>query len=250
MLRSLDDVGLRAEPPSELPESLHRAVLIPRPRHEQGRIRHAAQEVEISHPEGRRHEREGGNGLPGRDHPGRDPCAERVAGEPHEAPRREPPGHHPEGCPDVVLLRLARTMLARRSAHSAEIEAEGRHLQSLGDLDYTDDHGVVHVAAVEGVGVAYDDASPGAVGECKTGLEPGAITNVKSYRRFHDTTLRFPPQIIKDAGRPRAWRYTAGHVEPELRSGSTPSRATHRRRSRPPRDPLRHQPPSDLPHLP
>jgi len=67
----------------------------------------------------------------------------------------------------------------------------------LGDLDYTDDHGVVHVAAVEGVGVAYDDASPGAVGECKTGLEPGAITNVKSYRRFHDTTLRFPPQIIK-----------------------------------------------------
>src|SRR5215467_10030143 len=82
MLRSLDDVRLRAEPASELPESLHRAVLIPRPRHEQGRIRHTAQEVEISHPEGRRHEREGGNGLPGGDHPGRDPRAERVPVDP------------------------------------------------------------------------------------------------------------------------------------------------------------------------
>src|SRR5262250_294090 len=128
MLRSLDDVGLPAEPASELPESLHRAVLIPRPRHEQGRIRHSAQEVEISHPEGRRHEREGGNGLPGSDYPGRDPRAERVAGEANEASRREPPGQRAEGCPDVVLLRLASPMLTRRSAYSPEVEAEGRHL--------------------------------------------------------------------------------------------------------------------------
>jgi len=45
--------------------------------------------------------------------------------------------------------------------------------------------------------VAHDDSSPGAVGECEVRFEPGAITNTKSYRRFHDTTLRFPPQIIK-----------------------------------------------------
>jgi hypothetical protein len=50
------------------------------------------------------------------------------------------------------------------------------------------------------VGVTHDEAGPGGVGDREASLKAAVVTNVKCYGRFHDTTLRFPAQIIK--GRP------------------------------------------------
>jgi hypothetical protein len=54
-------------------------------------------------------------------------------------------------------------MDAARCSHSAKIEAEGRHAHALSNFGDTDHYGIVHVAPVEGVGVADDQAGLGAL---------------------------------------------------------------------------------------
>jgi hypothetical protein len=80
-------------------------------------------------------------------------------------------------------------MDAARGPYPPEVEAKSRHAQALGNLDRPDHHGIVHVAAVQRMGVTDHQAGLGRLGQGQPGLQPSTVPNVNLHRRFHVTTL-------------------------------------------------------------
>src|SRR5205807_396117 len=81
-----------------------------------------------------------------------------------EDPERSRPRHpsqHAERGADVVLLLPASAVAPARRPDPPEIEPQRRQVGFGADLRGAHDHGVVHVAAVEGVRVAQDESGGG-----------------------------------------------------------------------------------------
>jgi hypothetical protein len=80
-------------------------------------------------------------------------------------------------------------MDAGRGPHPTEVEAERGQAQTLGNLAHADHHGIVHIPAVEGVGVTDHEAGAGRLRQRQQGFQSGTVLNVNLYRGFHYMTL-------------------------------------------------------------
>ena len=124
-------------------------------------------------PRGQRRGNEGeaGQALAGAGHGGGHRGPEGVAGQREPPAWRQPLAQQGERRADVVLLARALVPGAAGAADAAEVEAQGREAGVETRRGDREDHGVVHVAPVEGVGVANDHARQGFRGHRERALE-------------------------------------------------------------------------------
>ena len=121
-------------------------------------VGHARQGSIFLDAERRRDERKRDIAPAGGDAP-RDGRTEGVPGNAEAAGRRQPPLEMAEGGLDVLLFRLTVAVGPAGLADAAEVEPEGAESRCSPHLGRPGHDWVLHVAAVEGVGVADHDPS-------------------------------------------------------------------------------------------
>src|SRR5262245_27313112 len=119
--------------------------------------------------EGRRYEREARKVTLTRRDLGRDDGAEGEAGK-HERHAGDRTRQVTERRLGVLLLTPASVVSSGRPPHAAEIEPQGGKIEGGTHLLEPHDDWVVHVAAVQRMGVADDDSRPRSGGDGETGL--------------------------------------------------------------------------------
>ncbi len=132
------------------------------------------------HPDGRRDQDETGEPAPFGD-AGRHDRSEGVAGQQETAPGADGRLEVIERRLGVALLGPALVVRAGGCAHAAEVEAAGGESKGEGHLGRADDHGVVHVAAVERMGVADGDAGCSAGRHRDLSLEAHPVGRLKGH---------------------------------------------------------------------
>jgi hypothetical protein len=98
-----------------------------------------------------------------------------------------------DGGAEIVLLAAALVERARRGADAPEVEAEGREPCFVTDLRGPDDDGVLHVAAVERMGMTQCDATRDPLRDRQTSVEREASCDGKCHPAlgYHDR-MRIP----------------------------------------------------------
>ena len=164
------------------------------------------QESKSNIPSGGAIRQSGASGIPGRVAPGRHPAPKEYP----RAPIRLPAGRWDASASIAAVTSSCSprplSWVPLGPARPAKVEAERGVPRRLRDLGRSNDDRIVHVAAVEGVGMADDEPPLGARDEPEPGLQGGTVRNVDREGFFHrNSDLRGSGRNIQGPDRVTAY---------------------------------------------
>jgi hypothetical protein len=174
------------------------AVCVTRARREENVEVSVRKGRELDHGDGRSDESERGDGGLARRHERRHPRPERISEDRQRAARGQVAMQQGHRRSQIRLFAFASSVDTGRASDTSKVEAEGPNALLPGDLRRAYDDGIVHVSAVERVGVTEDQARRSALGQPELTLEHDLGRDVNLYDVFQIDT---PPLDKPDRDR-------------------------------------------------